>query len=90
MHKLATLTAAGAAMAACVSAPDDRRTCAELAQARAAGQIERETALLEQHETGGPDKSDLQRKLIAMDAEIYRTAVQEECRRRRGLARDDE
>lgn len=85
MYKLATLTTAGAILAACVSAPDDRRTCAELAQARADGQMEREIALLEQHETGRPDKSDLQRKLIAMDTETYRAAVYEACRKRRGL-----
>ena len=85
MRKLATLMAAGAALAACASAPDDRRTCAELAQARAAGQIEQEIAQLEQREAGRPDKSEVQRKLIAMDAEAYRVAVYEGCLRRRGL-----
>lgn len=90
MRKLATLTAAGAILAACASAPDDTKTCAELAQARAGAQVERETVLLEEHETGASDKSDLQRKLIAMDAEEYRAAVYEECRRRRGFAVEDE
>ena len=90
MRKLATLAAAGAILAACVSAPDDTRSCAELAQARAAGQMERDTAMLEQHETGLSNQSDLQRKLIALDAEEYRAAVYEECRRRRGFAVENE
>ena len=90
MCKLVILAAAVAALAACASSPDAGRTCAELAHARAAGQMERETALLEEQERGRPDKSEVQRKLIAMDAETYRAAVYEECLRRRGPATEDD
>lgn len=90
MRNLAILMALGTMLAACVDARDDEISCAELARIRADEQAERETALLEQLETGLPDKSELQRKFIAMDAEKYRTAVYEDCLRRRGLAKEDE
>ncbi|MEN8194884.1 MAG: hypothetical protein ABFS30_00035 [Pseudomonadota bacterium] len=86
MRKLAEMIMAGVALGACTGAPGGERSCADLAQTRAAEQMERETALLEQQELGRPNKSDPQRKFIAMDAETYRTAVYEECLRRRGLA----
>jgi hypothetical protein len=86
MRKLAAMILAGIALGACTGAPGDERSCADLAQTLAAEQMERETALLEQQEMGRPNKSDLQRKFIAMDAEAYRAAVYEECLQRRGLA----
>lgn len=85
MRNLTILMALGTMLAACADARDDGISCAELARTRAAEQVERETALLEQYEIGLPEKSELQRKFIAMDAEKYRTAVYEDCLRRRGL-----
>lgn len=90
MRNFATLVVSAAMLAACMDVPDDGRSCAELARIRAAEQLEQETALLEQHEAGLPVKSELQRKFMAMDAERYRAAVYEECRRARGLATEDE
>ena len=89
MHNLAKLLAVGFVLVACVRTPDDDRSCARLAEAQAAAQMERETSLLEQHEQGLPDTSGLQREFIAMDAKAYRAAVYEECLRRRGLAAQD-
>lgn len=90
MRKFTILMAASAVLASCLSVPEEGRSCADLARARADARIEWETALLEQLETGSPNKSDLRRSFITMDAEEYRVAVYEECRRRRGLATEDE
>ena len=90
MRKLTILMAASAVLTSCLSAPEAEQSCADLARARADARIEWETALLEQLETGSPDKSDLQRSFIAMDAEEYRMVVYEECQRRRGLDTEDE
>ena len=89
MRNLAKLLAAGLVLGACAGTPDDGRSCANLAEAQAAAQMERETALLEQQERGLPNKSGLQREFIAMDAKAYREAVYKECLRRRGQARQD-
>jgi hypothetical protein len=89
MHKLAKLMVAGAALGACAGSPGDERSCAEMAQAKAAGQLERESALLEQQERGHPEKSEVQRKFIEMDAEAYQRAVYEECLRHRGPTAED-
>ena len=90
MRNLTILMALGTVLVACADSPDDGISCAELARVRAAGQVDRETALQEQHEIGLPDKSELQRTFILMDAETYRAAVYEECLRGRGLAPEDE
>lgn len=87
MRRLIMPITAGTLLAACAAAPGDETSCADLAQTRAAEQFERESALLEQQESGRAEKSDVQRKLIAMDAEAYRVAVHEECLRRQGPAR---
>jgi hypothetical protein len=89
MHKLAKLMMAGATLSACAGPPSDERSCAEMAQTKAAGQLGRETALLEQQEQGQAEKSEVRRKFIEMDAEAYREAVYEECLRQRGPTAED-
>ena len=89
MRNLVNLLAAGLVLGACAGAPDGGRSCAKLAEARAAAQMEQEVSLLEQHEQGLSDTSGLQREFIAMDAKAYRAAVYEECLRRRGLPTQD-
>ena len=77
-------------LGACAAEPDEKRSCAELAEAQAAGQLARETDLLEEQEAGLSDQSEVQRKLIEMDAQAYRQAIYKECLRRRGLAPADD
>jgi len=89
MRNLVNLLAASFVLGACAGAPDGGRSCAKLAEAQAAAQMERETSLLEQQEWGLPGNSGLQREFIAMDAKAYRAAVYEECLRRRGLQTQD-
>ena len=85
MRNLTILMTLGTMLVACADARDDGMSCTELARIRTAEQVERETALQEQHEVGLPDKSELQRKFIALDAETYRAAIYEECLRGCGL-----
>ncbi|MCK4868607.1 MAG: hypothetical protein KAT39_11180 [Alphaproteobacteria bacterium] len=88
MSRPIMLMTAGTLLAACAVAPGEL-SCADLAQARADGQFERESALLEQQEQGLPDKSEVQRIFIAMDAQAYRVEVYDECLRRQGPARQE-
>lgn len=89
MRDLLPFAAVASLLAACAVAPDAGRSCAELAEARAATQVEREVALLEEQESGLPHKSELRRQFIAMDGEKYRAAVRAECLRHRNLPAED-
>lgn len=89
MHRIALIIVLGAGLAGCDGVPDARRSCAELAEARAAELLDRETAKLEAQEMGTPHQSEIGRKLIRIEAEAYRKQVYEECLRRRGLAPED-
>ena len=84
MHGYSKLLIVAVMLSACEGTHREQRSCEELAQLRAAGQMERESALLEELERGRSYQSELQRKLIAIDAEAYRMSVYRECLSRRG------
>ena len=90
MRKFLIIATLGGALGACAAEFDERRSCADLAEAQAARQLARDTGLLEEQETGLSDQSEVQRKLITLDAEAYRQAIYKECLRRRGLAPADD
>ena len=90
MYGYAKLLILAVMLGACEGPPKDQQSCGELARMRAAGQMDQETALLEQQEQGRSYQSELQRKFIAIDAEAYRVSVYQECLRRRGPTNEDD
>ena len=86
MRNFMVMAGAAALLTACTVAQQERRSCTELAEARAAAQVERETVLLEKLERGGPGKSEVLRQFIVLDGEKYRAALRAECLRGRGPA----
>ncbi len=64
-------------------ADEARLSCAELAERRAAQQFLEEDAARQDRQTGQVGSGDLQRELLRLDAESYRTRVYTNCLRLR-------
>ncbi len=67
-----------------VHAEEDRLSCAELAERRAAQQFAEEDAAREDRQAGQMSDGALQRDFLRLDAEVYRMRVYRNCMQLRG------
>ncbi len=73
-----------------VHADEDRLSCAELAERRAAQQFAEEDAAREDRQAGQVSDGALQRDFLRLDAEAYRMRVYRNCMQLRGAPPPEE
>jgi hypothetical protein len=89
MRKLILIAASGLLLASCTPGTDLEKSCAQIADERAARQLHDDMGALERQETGPAEPSEVERKLIDIDAKAYRDRVYSECLQRRGDSADE-